>query len=88
MVAVIDLGRFAKILCWHSWLKQRHGWSIQIKFSRNSDLKLLRLVCEVLFVVVGLDFEMLTAVGWLGGRNVAVRVLKHWTFRLKLPLKA
>jgi len=47
----------------------------------------LRLVREVLFVVVGLDFEMLTAVGWLRGRNVAVRVLKYWTFRIKLPLK-
>ena len=30
---------------------------------------------------------MLTAVGWLRRRNVAVRVLKYWTFRIKLPLK-
>ena len=65
VVAIIDLSRFAKILWGHSWLEQRHGWSIQVELSCNSDFKLLRLVSEVFFVLVCLNFEMLTAVGWL-----------------------
>ena len=65
VVAIIDLSRFAKILWGHSWLEQRHGWSIQVELSCNSDFKLLRLVREVFFVLVSLNFEMLTTVGWL-----------------------
>ena len=73
-IGIEDLRSLAILLCWHLWLEERDGGSVEIELSGNAHLLSRWLICQVLNVLVSLDEEVLPAHDGLWGGNVAIRV--------------
>ena len=80
-ITIKDLGGLAVLLCWHLWLEEGNGRSIEIELSCDSLLVGRWLVSQLLDVLIGLSDHMITTWNWLRSGDVPIRVLLNNALR-------